>query len=192
MEVILNNRPICADYDDDQEDVLTPNHLVFGRRLETSSNASDVEISSCDDVNMNKRKRFIDTMLDHFWGRWRKEYVTSLRENQRYTSVKRSAKIQLNDVVIIYDEKQPRHLWRIGKVEKLIIGTDGKIRGAEIKSGKTGVIVRRPVNKLYPLVPNSCRIENINPIDVSTNTEHRPKRNAAISGELRRKFGNVD
>ena len=35
IEVILNNRPLCADYHEDTED-LTPNQLVFGRYLETS------------------------------------------------------------------------------------------------------------------------------------------------------------
>ena len=29
IEGILNNRPLCADYDDDTEGVLTPNYLVF-------------------------------------------------------------------------------------------------------------------------------------------------------------------
>ena len=34
VEVILNNRHICADYEDDIDEVLTQNHLIFGRRLE--------------------------------------------------------------------------------------------------------------------------------------------------------------
>ena len=32
VECILNNRPIGADFEDDYEDVITPNHLMFGRR----------------------------------------------------------------------------------------------------------------------------------------------------------------
>ena len=35
----------------------------------------------------------------------------------------------MNDVVIIYNDKQPRHLWIIGKVD-VIIGRDGYSRGA--------------------------------------------------------------
>ena len=41
IEFILNNRPIGVDYDDDQEEVLTPNHLVFGRRLESINISGD-------------------------------------------------------------------------------------------------------------------------------------------------------
>ena len=37
VEVIPNNRHICADYDDDIDEVLTPNHLIFGRRLEMTN-----------------------------------------------------------------------------------------------------------------------------------------------------------
>ena len=33
IENILNNRPHCAVYEDDLDDVLTPNHLIFGRGI---------------------------------------------------------------------------------------------------------------------------------------------------------------
>ena len=91
-------------------------------------------------------------MLTHFWNQWRKEYVTSLREHQRYLFKGRSRTIQLNDIVIVFDEKCPRHLWRTAKVEKLLHGGDGCIRGAEVKLSRSGNRIRRPVSKLYPLV----------------------------------------
>ena len=53
MEIILNNRPICKDYDDDLEEVLTPNHLIFGRRLE-NTNIQNLESRDDSDVNWNK------------------------------------------------------------------------------------------------------------------------------------------
>ena len=33
VENILNNRPMCAVYDEEFEDILTPNHLLYGRKL---------------------------------------------------------------------------------------------------------------------------------------------------------------
>ena len=74
VESILNNRPIDADYDDDCEEVLTPNHLVFGRRLETMNHGDDAEFDPNDKSTPIRRKRLLDTMLNHFWQRWRKEY----------------------------------------------------------------------------------------------------------------------
>ena len=36
-QLILNNCSIDVDYEDDQEDILGPNHLVVGRQLLTTS-----------------------------------------------------------------------------------------------------------------------------------------------------------
>ena len=113
IELLLNNRPLCAVCEDDYEDVLTPNHLTFGRRLETTSDGKP-EIHIGKGVGLQERKRFIDTLVDHFWNRWRKEYVTSLREYQRRTNVRHSEKVKMGDTVIIFDDKQPRHIWRMG------------------------------------------------------------------------------
>ena len=46
IELILNNRPIGVVYVEDHEDALTPNHLVFGRRLEVVNDVDDVVINS--------------------------------------------------------------------------------------------------------------------------------------------------
>ena len=189
IEVILNNRPIGVDYDDDQEDVLTPNHLIFGRKL--LSQNDNHEINEHHDSGSNedliKRKKMLSIILDHFWQRWRKEYLTSLREMQQKDSNNKSTKINENDVVLVYEDKQPRHLWKLGKVTKLLPSRDGKIRSAEIKVGKTNRIISRPVNRLYPL--NIFKSDNVHNTDTqSDNTVNGPKRSAAIIGELKRKF----
>ena len=104
IELILNNRPIGQDYEDDQEDILTPNHLIYGRRLETSNAATTVD--TLDEIEFSRRRRLIDTMLGHFWNRWRREYVTSLREHQRSVSKACSTKIKKNDIVIGFDDPE--------------------------------------------------------------------------------------
>ena len=43
----------------------------------------------------------------------------------------------------------------MGRVENVIPGRDGRVRGAEVKVGKTGALIRRPINRLYPLVVNT-------------------------------------
>ena len=49
----------------------------------------------------------------------------------------------------MHEEEKPRGFWRLARVEDLITGTDGLVRGASIKvkSGK----LRRPIQLLYPL-----------------------------------------
>ena len=90
-------------------------------------------------------------MIEHFWERWRREYITELREVQRVHH-RGGEQIQEGDVVLVFEEKVPRHNWRIAKVNELIPGTDGKVRGATVKIGKTGSYIQRPINKLYPFV----------------------------------------
>ena len=132
----------------------------------------------------------MDTILNHFWQRWRKEYLAYLRESQRIKVKQRSAKIQIDDVVIVYDEKQPRHLWQLGRVESLIAGSDGLIRGALVKLGKTGSKINRPVNKLYPLITSMEDNDEINKPVEETGSIPKPKRMAGKIGERKRRFGN--
>ena len=44
--------------------------------------------------------------------------------------------INVGDVVILHDEKLPRHRWSLCKVLEVIPGRDGIIRGARIKMRK--------------------------------------------------------
>lgn len=65
--------------------------------------------------------------------------------------------IAVGDLVMVHDENQPRAFWRIAKIEKLITGRDGKIRGATVKvSSRNGRVtaLQRPISLLYPLEIN--------------------------------------
>ena len=59
----------------------------------------------------------------------------------------------VDDVVILHDEKLKRSNWRLGRVNKLIISDDKNIHSAEIViiTKRRRKIIRRPVNKLYPV-----------------------------------------
>ena len=113
-----------------------------------------------------------------------------LREFQQAISGKCSAEIELNDIVIIYDIKQQQDLWRIGKLEQLLTGAGGNRRGVELRTGKTETTIQCPVNKLYPLVITSNGNGNAQR-DVPIEMVWKGRRQAAVTGELHRKFGNV-
>ena len=54
----------------------------------------------------------------------------------------------------LHDNKIPRQLWRLGKVERLLPGRDGLVRSAvvRVKSGNSSTAEwRRSLQKLYPL-----------------------------------------
>ena len=53
----------------------------------------------------------------------------------------------IGDIVLVYESSLPRTFWRLARVEKLIKGTDGEIRGAfiRVKSQNSSTVWKRPV-----------------------------------------------
>ena len=139
---------------------MTPSHLIMGRRV---LNLPDVVCHSNGDEDynishssLNRKMKHFQMILDHFWMRWRKEYLLSLRDCHRYskgTVVKKE--LHPGDVVVMYDDSHHRGFWRLARVQKLMTGVDGQTRGAVIrvqsKGEKGTTTLRRPVSHLYPL-----------------------------------------
>ena len=91
--------------------------------------------------------------LRHFWNRWRKECLTNLHEFHKCRSGKKEKLVEVGDVVVVYEEKRKRGVWKMGVVGTLVTGRDGIVRGVTgrvIMKGKL-VCLSRPVQKLYLL-----------------------------------------
>ena len=54
-------------------------------------------------------------LLQHFQARWKREYLTSLRETHRASGTNKQG-IRIGDVVLIHDDK-PRLTWRLAIIE---------------------------------------------------------------------------
>ena len=148
IEIIINSRPLNTLYDDEMYEVMTPNHLLFGRKL-YQENPNWESNSDIVEPDLPKRIDYVKSLTEHFWQRWPSEYVTSLRECQKSFKAKNQLFPAKNDLVLLYEEKQPRQKWLLGKIVDLIPSQDGQIRGARILLGKSGNTVDRPVNRLY-------------------------------------------
>ena len=59
-------------------------------------------------------------------------------------------KLQKNYVLLLYDEKVPRHFWKIAMVTRAP-SKDSEIKGAIMRIKKTNAIFKRPVNKPFPI-----------------------------------------
>ena len=158
VELIVNSRPLTYMSPLDLEEPLTPSHLIFGKRL--MSLPDNFYYAEPEDfnpglshLNANKRLRYLHTVLDHFWNRWRREYLTEFRENHRRSKKESCDDVAIGDVVIIHDDVQ-QGLWKLGLIESKITGKDGQTRGAvvRVRSGQgTSAFYRRPLQRLYPL-----------------------------------------
>ena len=150
-EGVLNSRPLTYVYNELSEAPLTPSHLVIGRRLLEQPSATSVPLST-----LARRERYLESLLTHFRNRWRKEYLTGIREYQKLKGEPRRT-IQIGDLVHIYGDKTPRQQWRMGKVEKLLRGRDNVVRSAEVATVDKSlrrILIKRPIQKLYPLEVN--------------------------------------
>ena len=168
VEAVLNSRPLTYVYDEFEEP-LTPSHLVIGRRiLSMQSKNYSINVPHTQQV-LSRRAKFLQRILDHFWNRWRSEYLTQLREQHRGSKrVGPLRKVQVGDVVCIHEKTTPRQLWRLGRVQRLLPGPDGEVRSAvvKVKSGNMPSSEwRRPLQRLYPLeVKQNTEPDNAVPI----------------------------
>ena len=154
IEAVVNNRPLTYIDEHDFDQILTPSHLFCGRRLldKPVENHALRFVTTREEAVLCIKK--IDTIIEHFWKRWQKEYLVQLRENQKMKTKKKKLSIEIGDVVLIQEEGVKRNKWPMGIIRDLIFGNDGEVRGALLqKTGGDGTLqtINRPIQKLYPL-----------------------------------------
>ncbi|VDL81193.1 unnamed protein product [Nippostrongylus brasiliensis] len=91
--------------------------------------------------------------VNQFWHQWQHEYLTSLREyHVREAITARGSRIPptVGQIVLICDAGQPRHSWRMGRINELRHDSENKVREALVTLPSKREI-RRPVNLLVPL-----------------------------------------
>ena len=94
--------------------------------------------------------------INHFWNRWRTEYLNELRECHRHTAGRTSQPVHVavGEVVVVRDDTLPRSFWKLGRIQDVITGRDGVIRGAAVKVASRDrqfTLLWRPIQHLYPL-----------------------------------------
>ena len=77
IESVINGRPSAYLSEDDLGDVLTPNHLMYGRNIRTKSNAVVPESIVQD---FSKRYKYISKLVNDQWKRSSKVYLNELQQ----------------------------------------------------------------------------------------------------------------
>lgn len=70
-------------------------------------------------------------------------------EHHLSSTFNQSTQFRIGDV-LIHDDKQPKHMWKMGRINETFMGRDGKIRSCAVRL-PSGFVFRRPVQLLYPL-----------------------------------------
>ena len=154
IEAILNDRPltyVSPDFED--QEPLTPSHLLYGRRITSlphpCTDPDEVtDPNYGDDGELRKHAARVALLIQHFWQRWKQEYLTSLRELHGATGTNSDTRVKVGDVVQIHSDSS-RLKWNLAVVESLIRGADKCVRAVNLRTcnGRTN----RPITKLYPL-----------------------------------------
>ena len=145
VELILNSRPLGVLFDDVLEQILTPNHLLFGRKLNLVNSSSTHPVK---EIDISPHYKYVECLLEHFWERWRTKYIPSLREFQKAYHKTNNIIPQVGGTqyVNIFEDKQPRQKWLLGRIIELVSTKENLVRGAKIYIGKTKRVIERPTD----------------------------------------------
>ena len=132
---------------------------MYGRRIlplpEVVGNRQASLDHTVSSEDLPRRRKYLGLLLEHFWRRWSRDYVTELRNLHRQKSRPGSSiAVSEGDVNTVSEDKLPRGQWKLSRVEQLIHGADDRVREAVVKViSKSGrpVNMKRPVQKLFPL-----------------------------------------
>ena len=198
VEGIINSRPLTYAYDNDVEEILTPSHLLLGRRLLSTFEEPFDGGSAVNNAVLTKRMRYLKSLSEHYWKRFRDEYLLELRSrHSQGQDPERTAEV--GEIVVLHGTTK-RNDWRLGKIVSLNPGLDGRVRSAVVKTfdGSKSRYLRRAIERLHPIevrsvVPVTEKeiVESSNPTtDELTSSERseRPRRVAADTGILLRRL----
>ncbi len=157
---IVNSRPLSLEHISDPvgPEPLTPNHILT---MKSTIIAPPPGEFVREDLYLQKRWKRVQFLANEFWTRWRKEYLLSLQQRNKWNKNRRNAKI--NDIVLLQDDLAPRNQWKLAKVVEVFPGTDGRVRRLKLlvsdatldsKGARTSksVYLERPIHKTVLLL----------------------------------------
>ena len=141
IERYLNNQPLTYVECELETQVLTPNVIMLGGNAYP---IEDTEENTDELTAMNKR---LVNAKQHAWQRWKKEYVHALMEVHRSRTTGGRVP-EVIDILLIIGDSKNRGEWKKGRVERLVKGKDGVVRGVVLLHN--GKRIERPLQLVCP------------------------------------------
>lgn len=147
IEAILNSRPLCPLSNAPEDfDYLTPGHFIIGGPLVAIPEPSLLNLKE----NTLSRWQLVKMLSEHFWKRWRLEYLTTLQQRSKWT--KNCKDLEEGDLVLLKEDNVPPLKWPLARVVSTHPGRDGRVRVATVRTSSSSY--KRPTCKLVPFPPS--------------------------------------
>ncbi|XP_011884071.1 PREDICTED: uncharacterized protein LOC105571211 [Vollenhovia emeryi] len=143
VESCLNSRPLSPLSEDPYDLIpLTPAHFLIG---DTMAALPQEDLTN---VNTNRLDRYqhLQQLVQHFWNRWRTEYLHQLQTRNKWNDASGEC-FKPGTLVIIREDHSPPCRWPMARITDIHPGKDGVTRVVTLKcSGYR--FLKRPVTKL--------------------------------------------
>lgn len=87
IEAVLNSRSLSYVSSEDLAEPITPSHLLLGHRVLSLPDpivSDDVDYNESPRDIITRRMKHLLNLSQHFWRRWKKEYLIELRDFHRF------------------------------------------------------------------------------------------------------------
>ncbi|XP_066141168.1 uncharacterized protein [Euwallacea fornicatus] len=137
IEAILNSRPLIPMSSDPNDlKAFTPAHFLIGQELTAIPERDRTD----DKVNFNKRYQHLQIIGQHFWSRWRKEYLHQLQTRNKW-QIQPNHDVQVGALVLLKEDHAPSLCWPLGRITAVHPGPDNIVRVVSVRT-KGGVLKR--------------------------------------------------
>ncbi|XP_055909030.1 uncharacterized protein LOC129943530 [Eupeodes corollae] len=150
IEACLNSRPLCPlTSDPDDLTVLTPGHFLIGDSLLAPPE------SPAPETTLRRQYLQLQRMFQQFWSRWSADWLSHLQSRPKWCQ--QHENLQVNDLVIIKDDRLPPNQWLLGRIIETHPGDDQLVRVVTVRT-KSGNY-KRCVSKICKLpIKNSLNL----------------------------------
>ncbi|XP_035914695.1 uncharacterized protein LOC118513244 isoform X1 [Anopheles stephensi] len=150
VEACLNSRPltILSNHPTDPE-VLTPGHFLTGSHLQ---HVVEVDLKDVPENRVN-HWRLVQKRLQHFWERWRLEYMQQLNGKHKWDCI--ATKIVPGTVVLLREDNVAPMKWPLAIITEVYPGSDGIVRVVKVRTAQ-GNEIKRPTVRIC-IIPNQER-----------------------------------
>ena len=159
---IVNSRPIVVETINDVNSkvALSPSHILT---MKSKGVIPPPGVFGKPDLYCQRRWRRIQHISNEFWSRWRKKFLVTLQERQKWREPQRN--FSVDDIVILHDESH-RNKWRLAKIIDVYKDKRGYVRSVQLYIGNSGLntlvsrVLVRPISKIVLLVESNKEVRS--------------------------------